>query len=440
MLLRQTRLLPLATLFAVDQKSPYYHEENKGSIFYAESWALTHYIEVKDHQDKTSRLSQYSDLLIQKVDPVTAATRAFGDLKQLQAALEIYIHQAAFSYFKMATTTEVDDSAFKVEVMTPTQADAIRADFLAYNERTADAHALIDHVLQEDPKNVQAQETLGFMEFQQHHLEQARQRYAQAVQLDSQSYLAHYYFAAISMMSSTARSDEAQIESSLRTSIKLNPSFAPSYDRLAAFLGSHRRNLEEARMMGLTAVSLDPGNAGYRINVANALLAMGQGEKAIKVLDNAAKLAKSPEEIQTIDILLMSAKEYVAAQQRNANQRQEISEEEADEVETDLSTDTPRLAPRRQFVPSGPHRFLVGVLKNVHCDNPNLDLAVTSGGKALALHSDNYFKIQFSTIGFQPSGDLNPCHDLENRSAKVEYVESADKSDAPHLIAVELHK
>src|ERR1700724_3745484 len=88
MLLRQNRLLPLATLFAVDQKSPYYHEENKGSIFYAESWALTHYLNIKDRQDKTSRLSQYSDLLIKNVEPVLAATQAFGDLKQLQAALE----------------------------------------------------------------------------------------------------------------------------------------------------------------------------------------------------------------------------------------------------------------------------------------------------------------------------------------------------------------
>ncbi|MGA7768587.1 MAG: hypothetical protein WCA27_20485 [Candidatus Sulfotelmatobacter sp.] len=32
-LLRQNRLLPFATLFTVDEKSPYYHEENKGSIF-----------------------------------------------------------------------------------------------------------------------------------------------------------------------------------------------------------------------------------------------------------------------------------------------------------------------------------------------------------------------------------------------------------------------
>ena len=115
--LRQNRLLPLATLFTVDEKSPYYHEENKGSIFYAESWALIHYITIKDHQDKRSRLAQYSELLSQKVDQATAATRAFGDLRQLQWRLEGYIHQASFNYFKMTATTEVDDSAFTAQVL-----------------------------------------------------------------------------------------------------------------------------------------------------------------------------------------------------------------------------------------------------------------------------------------------------------------------------------
>ena len=40
MVLRQSQLLPLGTLFAVNASSPYYHENNKVSIFYAESWAL----------------------------------------------------------------------------------------------------------------------------------------------------------------------------------------------------------------------------------------------------------------------------------------------------------------------------------------------------------------------------------------------------------------
>jgi len=73
--LRENRLLPLATLFTVDVQSPYYHQENKGSIFYAESWALTHYLFTKDHQEKTTRIARYSELLIQKVDPVSAATQ-----------------------------------------------------------------------------------------------------------------------------------------------------------------------------------------------------------------------------------------------------------------------------------------------------------------------------------------------------------------------------
>ena len=109
---RENRLLPLATLFTVDTSSPYYHEQNKGSIFYAESWALTHYFHVKDHQQKTFRLTAYAELLAKKVDPVTAATRAFGDLKQLQSDLEGYIRQGTFSYFKLSTSTEVDGTAF----------------------------------------------------------------------------------------------------------------------------------------------------------------------------------------------------------------------------------------------------------------------------------------------------------------------------------------
>ena len=130
-------------------------------------------------------------------------------MKQLQSALEGYIRQGSFSYFKMTTTTEVDDSAFKVHALAAAQADAVRADFLAYNGRTTDARALLDHVLQEDPKNVSAEETMGLLEFRQGHLEEARKRYAQAVQLDSQSFLAHYYFAAISMTGTVAAADEA---------------------------------------------------------------------------------------------------------------------------------------------------------------------------------------------------------------------------------------
>src|SRR5579863_2870650 len=152
LLLRERRLLPLVTLIRVDANSPYYHQEDKGSMFYAESWALVHYLQVKDATDKGHRLTKYLELLANNIDPVTAADTAFGDLRQLENDLNLYVQQGRFSYFRLKTTTEVDDSAFLAQPLTPPQADALQADFLAHNQRTSDARALLDHVLQEDPK------------------------------------------------------------------------------------------------------------------------------------------------------------------------------------------------------------------------------------------------------------------------------------------------
>ncbi|MGA3350131.1 MAG: tetratricopeptide repeat protein [Candidatus Sulfotelmatobacter sp.] len=441
LLLRQSKLLPLATLFTIDEKSPYYHEENKGSIFYAESWALMHYIQTKDFKEKTSRLAEYANLLTQNVDPVTAATRTFGDLNRLYSSLEGYVRQGSFSYLKMNSATDVDDSTFKLESLSPPQADAIRADFLAYNNRTADAQALLDQALQADPKNVSAHETMGFLAFRQGQLDEAKKWYAQAVQLDSKSFLAHYYYAAITMNSTPTGPDDSQIEKSLRTSIQLNPSFAPSFDRLAVFLAMRQRDLDEAHRMGLMAVALDPANIGYRINVANILVAMGQGKNAVNVARETAKLAKTPAENQAAQNELVRVLQYADYQERVGGRTQEIKDEtSASQIEVTSSVVAPRPLLQKQFVPSGPHHFLVGVLKNVRCADSGMDLTVASGAKILPLRSDNYYKIEFTALNVQLRGDLKPCTDLENRPAKVEYVDSADKSDIPHLIAVEIHK
>jgi Tfp pilus assembly protein PilF len=437
-LLRQNRLLPLATLFAVDQQSPYYHEESKGSIFYAESWALTHYLHITDFQDKTERINEYASLLAQKVDPVQAATRAFGDLRQLEKALDHYVAQANFYAFKMKVATEVDDSTFTVKTLTVPQADALRADLLAYNQRTADSHALLDRVLQEDPKNVSAHETMGYLAFRERHLEEAKEWYGEAVQLDSQSYLAHYYFAAMSMNSGDG-SEEAQVENSLRQAIKLNPSFAPAFDLLGVFLGMHHKDPDEAHLMGVTAITLEPANVRYRINVANVLMIMKQGQRAVDVLHAAAKVAKTPEEIQQVNNMLMRAEEFNAAQEEfDARQQSMAESKDSESDDDDDDNDVPKLAHADTFV--GPHHFLTGVLKNVQCKNPQMDLQVLANSKSLTLHSENYYKVRFSALNFTPQGDLNPCKDLEGRPAKVEYVESTDQSMSARILAIELHK
>jgi tetratricopeptide (TPR) repeat protein len=440
--LHDNKLLPLSTLFTVDNNSPYYHEENKGSIFYAESWALTHYFLIKDNLEKTHHLADYGALLEKKTDPVTAATQAFGDLKQLQSNLERYIRQASFTYFRPPIATEIDHSTFKATSLAASQADAVRADFLAYDERVADARSLLDRVLKEDPKNVSAHDTMGYLEFRAGHLDEARKWYEQAVRLDSQSYLAHYYFAAISMNDAANPGDDAAVESSLRAAIKLNPSFAPPFERLAAFEGMRRQNLEEAHMMALTAVSLDPANISYRVTTASVLMQMERGKDAVAVLHETLRIAKTPQETAMAQNFLTQVESYTTARQIQAEQRSRMAEESDARVETNVSTREINVKAEaiEEAVPKGPHRFLVGTLENVHCNPPGINLTIDAKGKTVALHSGNYYKIGFTALGFTPTGDLNPCRDLEGKPAKVEYVESSATPPTAYVLAIEIHK
>ena len=441
--LQQNRLLPLATLFTVDNTSPYYHEENKGSIFYAESWALTHYLMVKDFQDRTNRIPDYAKLVNGHVDPVTAATTAFGDLKKLQSNLESYISRGEISYFRMPGATDVDDTAFRVRPLTLPAADAVRADFLAYDQRFTDARTLLDRVLHDEPNNVSAHETMGFLAFRDGKLDDAQHWYEQAVQLDSQSYLAHYYFAAITMREGMPSAQiQDQIEASLKAATKLNPSFAPAFDQLAMFYGIAHKNLEEAHAASLMAVQLDPGNVGFRINAANVLMQMERPKDAATVLQTALKLADSPGQTAMIQSQLESIQRYQAARERIVQDYRESSEKTARQS-ADESGQNPAAAEVAPVPPEddrhGPRRAIKGVLQDVQCADPTMTLRVQNSGKPVSLRTRNFYKIQFSALGFTPSGDLNPCKDLEGMKAKVEYFEALNGS-VGQIVSIELMK
>jgi tetratricopeptide (TPR) repeat protein len=297
--LRQNSLIPLQTLFLVDHSSPYYHEEQKGSIFYAESWGLTHYLEVTDRERNTHRVTDYAKLLIKGEDPVTAAQHAFGDLDKLLVALQFYVRQNDFNSFRMNTGFTSDPSSFQVRDLTPSDADAVRADFLLYTQRTKEAEALLAKVLHDDPSNALAHESMGFLKVREHDIPAARKWYGEAVQLGSHSYLAHYYFASMTIQSGD-KDQDPQVESSLLTSIKLNPTFAPSYDTLATFYGRRKEKLDDAYLLSIQAIQLQPDNLYYRLNASSVLSEQHKYANAVGVLKAALPVAKSQVETEMI--------------------------------------------------------------------------------------------------------------------------------------------
>jgi len=292
--LREHPTIPLADLFRVDRKSPYYHQENKATVFYAESWALTHYLQVQDREKGTNWVNDYMMLMKQHQDPVTAAEKAFGDLSQLETALHFYIRQQKYKQFILSSAAApLNPASYKVRTLSQSEYDGRRADFMACIGRKKDARALLETVMTADPTNAAARETRGYLEMVDGNQDAARTWYGEAVKLDSQSYLAHYYFAALTIRSGNVDQD-AQVEAGFRSAIRLNPSFAPAYDQLSSFFGMRHKNLDEAQSLNLKAVQLDRSNLGYRFNAANLLAIRGDFDNAEKVLKIAAPLAKTP--------------------------------------------------------------------------------------------------------------------------------------------------
>jgi len=416
--LRQNRLLPLATLFKVDYASPYYHQEQKASVFYAESWALTHYIEITDGQKGTSRLQDYANLLVKKEDPVVAAQQAFGDLNQLQQSLYSYIAQGRFMMFKVNKVVTVDQSTFQVRALSTPDADAIRADVLVYNQRTKDAQALIDSTLRDDPNNALAHETMGYLKFREGDMQAAGKWYGEAVKLDSQSYLAHYYYAAMSMQSSGAGQD-AEIESSLRTCMKLNPGFAPAYDALAMYYSRDAAKANEAHRLNIQAISLEPDNLNYRLNAAAVLMNEHQYTDAIAVLKAAFRVAKTPEQVVSVQTRIDQIEQYNAAVERNRQAEEAAGPQTVSTIVTDTRTMTMTSSDGRKVIlrsdaaqqtpkypteaPTGPHHTARGILRSVHCSYPTiLTLSVDQAGKAVSLYRNDFNQIEFSATNFTP--------------------------------------
>jgi TonB family protein len=307
-------LLPLSTLFAVDPHSPYYHEEDKGSIFYAESWALTHYLKDKDDLDGTHRLNDFLDLLQKNVDPTAAATQAFGDLDELELSLRKHAVGGQYAVKEIAGSTDVDDSSFIVQPLSQTQADTMRAELLAHEGRTSDAKSLLQNVLRDDPSNVAARETMGYIAFRDQNFDETRKWCQEAIKLDSSSWAAHYYFAVASIRKGMPdKASQAAVEESLRAVIKINPSFPLAYDALAIFYSERGTNLTEAHDLIEKAVQLGPGVPEIRMDESQVLSNMNRPKEAVESLQLALKMSHTPEQAAAVENMLESLRKFEAA-------------------------------------------------------------------------------------------------------------------------------
>jgi len=97
--LKQSALLPLRLLFEVDYKSPYYNESHKQSIFYAQSWALAHYLMLNRNGERAQQTMTFLELLRSQEPLEKAVQKAFSTtLENLEGDLRSYIQQDRYRF------------------------------------------------------------------------------------------------------------------------------------------------------------------------------------------------------------------------------------------------------------------------------------------------------------------------------------------------------
>ncbi len=236
---RQNSFVPLKTLLAVDRKSPYYNEGRKAGMFYAESWALVHYLMLGDNGKHQRQMQAFINSLAEDKPIDELFKRAFQtDLKPLEDQLQSYLNRQAFPVLKATFTDRVAlDQEVTTTVLPEAEVQFYLGDLLAQMNLPQEAEKHLQKSLALDATLSSSEVSLGVVKYWEEQPEQAKKLLRSAIEHDPKNYLAHYYLGQLLL-------DENNYEDAIKAyqdAIRLRPDMAFTYSGL----GYAYRNLQK---------------------------------------------------------------------------------------------------------------------------------------------------------------------------------------------------
>src|SRR5437870_7182433 len=96
--LRDNKFIPLPSLITARHDSPIYNERSKQGVFYAQSWALCHYLMFGDKTARQPQMAEFVKLINQGIDQDRAFTQAFKmDAPTMEKELRRYIGNSSYT-------------------------------------------------------------------------------------------------------------------------------------------------------------------------------------------------------------------------------------------------------------------------------------------------------------------------------------------------------
>jgi tetratricopeptide (TPR) repeat protein len=156
------RFIPLSELLAVDHTSPLYNEGDRRGIFYAESWALVHYLLIGNPQRK-GQLAAYLQKYADGVPSSQAVREAFGVGEvELEKELRQYVTKSIYQSMRYAFEDKVAiDKDWTVDQPSEADGEAAYADLLLALRRPEDAASRAEAALKLAPDHARAQAVLA---------------------------------------------------------------------------------------------------------------------------------------------------------------------------------------------------------------------------------------------------------------------------------------
>lgn len=453
--LQEHKLIPIPALLQADHSSPYYNENNRASLFYAESWAIVHYLQMDPEARKRHLLHDFLAAYEAGSNYVDAAEKTFGDLKKFAQKMEAYSRQTSFYVGKVTTSIHGDPKSYSSRVLPPAEVDAQRGEFYVYTQRPKEAKTALDAALQADPNLPLAHEGLGMLAYHEKDLDTAESEFKQAVQLNSTNFLA-YFFSARAKMREGGMSPEngPAVVADLEKAISLNPQFAPAYATLASFYSMNPETRDKALAAGRKAIQLEPGNLSYAVAYGFVLLNMGNTADAKALASRIQSAAKTPMDhalAQQFSHAVSLREAYGDRSVSTVQQERGSPPEEPPAKNTktpdkpaetpakvEPSASTPPVRSRPPDEMSSRTYDLQGKIAAVNCA-PGVPGTLTLNIKSVLMkfHYPDFSKVQLTSGDSSPSV-LPACASLKGRQVKVTFHPAPGQDYDGELISVQL--
>lgn len=477
--LRQQKLLPLRTLFAVDHSSPHYNEQSKRGVFYAQSWALVHYLMFGKERQRQPQLNRYLDLVAKGVGQQKSFEVVFGpDIEAIEKELRDYIRNDKYTYVSLPFEQKLEfDTGVQSTALTEAQALAYLGDLALHSPSLRDvAETHLQKAVALDASNPMTHASLGMLRMRQRRFAEAKEHLRRAVAADARNHLAHYYYAytlsregmsELGLVSGYPDETAGEMRAALRKAIELKPDYAGSYSLLAFVNMVTGEQLDESVELLKRAIALAPGEARLRFDLAQLLFRKQDFDGARQLVEplaqgadpqaraNAQKLLDSIKNVQEQMARFNSSRETAPTGDGNpppprlgrrerspANEKDEADGAGEQSVSEGPSTvgmteeQAMALAVREALrKPEAGETRARGVLTRIECNSKGAVFHITVGTQVLKLNAGDMSGVHFMAFTQTEAGGEIGCGPRKPESqVVVTYRPTAKGGD---LVAVE---